>query len=252
MINNTLVIMCGGSGSRFGSHEPKALTRPYWLNGTSVLGRLLAQADGLFEQVIVVAPRAVEHLYRDEVNSVAAVTKSFRLSMHLTDQPQGTGQALLSVLDTMTTHDDVTVIWGDTVLRSPATLGMLAMCDMRSGMMFPVFKHAADSVPYVEILRDPNGYAYKAVFGDGTVAGGYQDMCMFRVVRHLIIDALQRYWNQHKTEEFNLLHILPEVYSTRYPALTYDCQVGADEVKSFNTYDELHAVGEWLVKEVSQ
>ena len=145
----SVVVLAAGKGTRMRNPLPKVL---HPLAGRSLIGHVLeaARALGAARTVVVLAP---------DMEEVAAQVRRSPLEPAVAIQePQlGTGHALQAALPELPDEGTVLVLYGDTPLMTPETLGRLVAA-----------REAADAAVAVLGMRPPNpaGYGRLRFSGD--------------------------------------------------------------------------------------
>lgn len=151
-----LVIPCAGKQTRFPEDYPKCLTR--LPTGESSLGRILRQAKGLFDQVIIVCNLDNKMTIKRHVETQVDETyHPENLLFAIQPQPQGDSHAVYVattyIPSALHRDTDFVVIWGDHYSVERATLKTLIETypSRAVGLIFPTAQRRR---PYTIVVRD--------------------------------------------------------------------------------------------------
>lgn len=160
----------------------------------------------------------------------------------------GSGHAVLKSLEICPIrHEEVCVMWGDSILADAEILKELKTSDKDENFVFPVF-WTRD--PYVEFKTFVVGHsevrAQSVCYSrlGQTSDAGYTDRCVFKADFEHLYSALlaihTAYWNgdhyETPTNDLEFLSVVNYLYNIGYAATVYATQ---HQVFSFNTQQEL-------------
>ena len=146
-----VVVLAAGQGTRMKSALPKVLHK---IGGRSMLGHVLAVAQSIGADALSVVVGPGMDAARAEAVAIAPDAKVF-----VQEQQSGTADAVLAAREELSNHSgDVLVLYADTPLLSPQTLGDLrARLDDGAGIAVLGFE-AADPTGYGRLLTDGAGW----------------------------------------------------------------------------------------------
>jgi bifunctional UDP-N-acetylglucosamine pyrophosphorylase/glucosamine-1-phosphate N-acetyltransferase len=231
------IVLAAGKGTRMRSDLPKVLHR---VAGVSMLGHVLATASaaGARSAAVVVGPGMTS--VADEARRRLASAVIF-----VQEQQLGTGDAVKAAASAIAGHrGDVVVMYGDTPLVTPETVGRLtAALDAGAGIAVLGFRPA-----------DPKGYGRLVTDGTGTVVAIREekdaspdelriDLCNSGVMAFRVPDLvglLGRIGNANAKGEYYLTDAVEIARRDGIRTLYVECP--EDEVRGVNARDQLAEV----------
>ncbi|HZT47379.1 MAG TPA: bifunctional UDP-N-acetylglucosamine diphosphorylase/glucosamine-1-phosphate N-acetyltransferase GlmU [Hyphomicrobiaceae bacterium] len=200
-----VVVLAAGKGVRMRSAIPKVL---HAVAGRSMLGHVLAtaQAAGADKLALVVAPGM--EAVRAEAQRLARDIEVFEQAT-----PEGTGHAVLSARQALERHQgDIVVLFADTPLVEPGTLGrLIAALDAGAHIAALAF-HAPEATGYGRLVLDGQGRVVRiAEHLDASEHERRIGLCnagamAFRVPR--LADLLARIGNANAKGEYYLTDVV--------------------------------------------
>ena len=145
----TAVVLAAGEGTRMRSRRAKVL---HDVAGRSMLAHVVAAATaaGADSIAVVVGPG------RDDVAKEAVKTAAGAASFVQTDR-LGTAHAVLAARAALGAKQDVVVLFGDTPLVQPETIGRLRACLSGGTAVAVLGFEAADPIGYGRLIQDDEG-----------------------------------------------------------------------------------------------
>jgi len=144
------IVLAAGKGTRMCSEQPKVLHR---IAGRSMLAHVIATglSAGTTRTAVVVGPGMAA--VASEALKLAPVA-----SIHVQERQQGTADAVLAAREALAGwQGDIVVLYGDTPLIEPATLGRLAAALDRGAAVAVLGFEARDPTGYGRLITDAAG-----------------------------------------------------------------------------------------------
>lgn len=235
-----VVVLAAGQGTRMKSALPKVLHK---IGGRSMLGHVIAAAQSLEADAlsVVVGPGM------DKVRA-EAVAQEPAARVFVQEKQQGTADAVLAAREALAAHKgDVLVLYADTPLLPPETLGALrARLDAGAGIAVLGFE-AKDPAGYGRLLTDGDGWlAAIREEKDASEAERAVRLCNSGVMAFRLDDVLgvlTRIGNNNAKGEYYLTDAVEIARASGAKAAVVTC--AEEDVLGVNSRDQL-AVAEGI------
>lgn len=176
---NTLIIPTCGLGSRLGLDVPKVLAP---LHGKPALDYVLAQADGIFDEIIIVC--------REEQAEYFAGYNNIKLAIH--NETNGSREACLTGLASAEQSDKVLFQWADLIVPAYSYKAMLeAELDYFAGFSHCKARYSLNNGLLTEHARK-YCYGLCGLYGIKTKAKHVLENCMGEDIADVFV-ALQNF-----------------------------------------------------------
>lgn len=141
-----VIILAAGQGSRMNSELPKVL---HQVGGIPMLERVILSAQEL-------APQAIHVVYGNGAELVKQALANYKVNLVHQKQQRGTGHAVKQALPSISSEDDVLILYGDVPLIGAQSLQHLLDCTPHQGVGLMVTE-PKDPSGFGRIIRNMMG-----------------------------------------------------------------------------------------------